>query len=85
MPYIIEKRREVLNPLIDKLLNELETDGEVNFAITRIIDGVYINRSSYSRFNSAMGVLECVKQEYYRRRIGNYEDSKIVQNGDVFK
>jgi len=30
-----------------------------------------------------MGVLECVKQEFYRRRAVPYEEEKIEENGDI--
>jgi len=38
----------------------------------------------YKRYNKAMGVLECIKQEFYRRVISKYEDQKIEENGDVY-
>lgn len=39
---------------------------------------------SYHYYNEAMGVLECVKQELYRRLIAPHEDEKRKENGDVF-
>jgi len=30
-----------------------------------------------------IGVLECVKQEFYRRKVAPYEDIKIIENGDI--
>lgn len=38
----------------------------------------------YAHYNEAMGVLECVKQEIYRRLIAPYEQEKCKANGDVF-
>jgi hypothetical protein len=32
-----------------------------------------------------MGVLECVKQEYYRRVASLYEDQAKERNGDVYE
>ncbi len=39
---------------------------------------------SYTTYNEVVGVLECVKQEIYRRVIGPYENEKKHANGDVF-
>ena len=30
-----------------------------------------------------MGVLDCVKQEFYRRKLAPYEDVAIQKNGDI--
>jgi hypothetical protein len=37
----------------------------------------------YSTANNLMGVLECVKAEFYRRQVANLEDRKIIENGDI--
>ena len=83
MPYIKRDRRALINPYLNKLLPQLETDGEVNYVISKIIDHCY-NKKSYSKYNSAMGVLTCVILEYYRRRICEFENEKIIKNGDIF-
>ncbi|VVB53018.1 Uncharacterised protein [uncultured archaeon] len=57
-------------------------DGVVNFAITRLLKGLY--GVSYKDIEREMGLLECVKQEVYRRLAAPYEDTKIKENGDVF-
>ncbi len=87
MPYITQEER----PKYDKLLIELievlkalpveSVDGNLNYVVTRIIKEVYPLR--YFHINRAMGVLECIKQEFYRRVAAPYEDTKIEQNGDV--
>jgi hypothetical protein len=33
----------------------------------------------------ATGVIENVKQEFYRRLASKYEDAKIEQNGDIIE
>jgi len=40
--------------------------------------------NNYADYNEVMGVLECVKQELYRRLIVPYENKKKEENGDVF-
>jgi hypothetical protein len=38
---------------------------------------------SYSKIAIMTGILENIKQEFYRRAAAPYEDRKISQNGDV--
>ena len=81
MPYI---------KLYDRLLLDRghrlpSTAGELNYAITRMVD-TYLNGAlSYDRINSVIGVLECAKLELYRRVAAPYENGKIHENGDVYK
>jgi len=58
-------------------------DGEVNYAITRILNALY-GMGGYFVFNRAMGVIDCVGREFYRRKVAPYEDIKIEENGDVY-
>ncbi len=87
MPYITQEDR----PQYDKVLAELigllkekppeSIDGHLNYVVTRVIKEVYPLR--YYHINKAMGVLECIQHEFYRRVAAPYEDTKIEQNGDV--
>jgi hypothetical protein len=78
MPYIKHRR-----DFLEVHPREAESAGEVNFVITSIL-GSYIKVPNYQTYNEVVGVLECVKQELYRRVIGKYEDQKIRENGDVY-
>jgi hypothetical protein len=84
MPYIPEEAREILDNDIDKLANALNSRGEFNYAITRLIHH-YINKHGkrYDTLNDAIGIMDCAKMELYRHIAGPYEDLKIEQNGDV--
>jgi hypothetical protein len=87
MPYIKPEDR----PKYDKVLTEIiemlkaqpveRVDGELNYCVTRILKGVYPPK--YFNYNRAVGVLECIKLEFYRRMVGPYEDIKIKESGDV--
>jgi hypothetical protein len=55
----------------------------VNYTITKILDSLY--KDSYFQYNRAMGILDCVKQEFYKRRVSVYEDRKCSEEGDVFE
>jgi len=87
VPYIKPEKREKYEEVIGKLaailksLSPEEVDGELNYVITKILKEVYPLR--YYHINKVMGVLECIKQEYYRRVAAPYEDQKIKENGDV--
>jgi len=87
MPYINEEDRPQYEEPIQQIIDLLKEkpvesmDGHLNYIITKIIKEVYPLR--YFHINRAMGVLECIKQEFYRRVAAPYEDTKIEQNGDV--
>lgn len=94
MPYISKDKRSYLDPHIDNLhrfLVDLELDdsknnmeGNLNYTITRLLKLVYGDEtSSYRDVNDVIGVLECIKLEYYRKLAAPYEDVKESQNGRV--
>lgn len=79
MPYITQDRRTAL-VWDDKL-----SIGDVNFLITNQLQE-YLEQEglSYKTLNEIIGVLECAKQEFYRRVVVPYEDKKKEENGDVY-
>ena len=84
MPYIKAERRELLNPLLEKLAAEVNTEGEMNYCIYKLacllIEKMGESYDNYSLCGSAM---EHAKLEWYRRRVAPYEDKKIIENGDI--
>jgi hypothetical protein len=81
MPYIPKYRRVELTS--GGMAN---SPGELNYKINKTILA-YMRRKdsvSYSDLNEVIGVLESVKQEFYRRVVAPYEDSKIKKNGDIY-
>lgn len=77
MPYIpVSERTKVTN-------GHMPNAGCLNYATHQLID-LYLEQhdNNYQAYNDIIGVLECVKQELYRRKIVDYEQLKIVQNGD---
>jgi len=79
MPYLPKEERSEFT--IDDCANM--SAGQLNYVITLMIKS-WIGEPSYSRIATATGVLENVKQEMYRRLAAPYEDTKIVENGDVY-
>lgn len=91
MPYIIEVKRKYYSKLMEELIKDIkhrmiyyrERDvGVLNYIITKLLMATF--PESYSDYNELIGVLECVKQELYRRKIAKYEDEKIKENGDIY-
>lgn len=92
MPYIAPEDRALLDPSIDALVEALrqrtadrggDFEGFLNYAITRTVLGVLPERR-YRSIARATGVLENVKQEFYRRYAARYEDEQIEKSGDVY-
>lgn len=78
MPYILQHHRD------DKLFKPLNP-GELNYAITRLLDQYLRDKGlSYLYINDCLGALEGAKLEFYRRVAVPYEDKKIKENGDVY-
>jgi len=81
MPYI----KKIDRNGIDNGTCTPHTAGELNYAITKLlITYLRHNKECYQSINDVVGALECAKLEFQRRIIGKYEDSKIVENSDVY-
>jgi hypothetical protein len=81
MPYILKDKRQRID---DTLRPGPGLPGELNYLITsRVLDWLGGN-PNYNDFNAAIGALECVKLELYRRMVAPYEDQKCAENGDVY-
>ena len=96
MPYINEEERQELDQCIDNMIscirdnkfslndpNDMKNHlGRINYAFSRVLSGL-MNDPSYNKIAMITGVLENIKQEFYRRVASPYEDKKIIQNGDI--
>jgi len=84
MPYIKTKKRPEIFACMHQASCSIRNVGELNYAITQLCK-LYLedNQEKYQTYNDIIGVLECAKLELYRRKIANYEDQKIKENGDV--
>jgi len=96
MPYIEEINKKKYEAILGMLENTWKAEyrlnysgapiGEINYLITSILL-IYLRvftTQSYSVYNSILGVLEAIKQEFYRREVVPYENKKIRKNGDVY-
>ena len=88
MPYISSTRRRGFTEdggVQVSWDNPPTTPGELNFVLSQVIHE-YLDRvetPSYRDHNDVIGVLESLKLEYYRRAVAIYEDSKMLENGDI--
>lgn len=96
MPYINEEEREELDEAIEvmaKAIKDFKTAivnphnfahflGRINYCFSRVLSLV-MEDVSYSKIAMATGVLENIKQEFYRRVAEAYENKKISENGDI--
>ena len=85
MPNIEKQNREKFEKVLQEFKASISdmTAGDLNYLISRMIWHVFDVQKSYNSANALMGVLECIKQEFYRRKVAPYEDQKIKENGDI--
>jgi len=87
VPYIPQEQRDVLDPFIRDLFLQIQlrpgVAGQCNYVVTQLLVALFVRSPSYASLNAAIGVLECAKLELYRRQVAPYEDTKIVENGDI--
>ena len=79
MPYIAPADRKRL----EQEGGEAKTPGELNYLITKIIDN-FLDRPDgirYALLNEAVGALESVKLELYRRITAPTPDQEFSENG----
>lgn len=95
MPYINEGNRKNLDENIDNLVSCIKSNllykddkalwnmaGDINYCFSRVL-GQLMGSVSYSKIAIITGVLENIKQEFYRRIASPYEDKKMAENGDI--
>lgn len=87
MPYIKKETRDIIvYENGEKIIypDVIENPGELNYALTEII-AMYLKQRglSYQTINDIVGAIECCKNEFIRRVVNNYEDKKIIENGDI--
>jgi hypothetical protein len=94
MPYIKKEERPRYDELIEQITTALVeklpaengkgfSEGDLNYVISSIVWNLFDKKPSYSVGNKLVGVIDCVKQEFYRRKLAPYEDGAIERNGDI--
>ena len=87
MPYISPANRPKFDAGLALLKEELGKSGydpgELNYVISCLLYDGFAANPRYAEANKLLGVMEAAKLEFYRRKVAPYEDTKIVENGDV--
>jgi hypothetical protein len=82
MPYISPERRKAFD---NNQYEKVKSVGELNYLITLLcINWTAEQGLSYKTLNDVVGVLECAKQEFYRKVVAPYEEEKEHENGSVY-
>ena len=82
MPYIQQLARSELRTT----QRQPKTAGEFNYLVTKMAIAYFQTQgSNYQAINDVIGALEGAKLEFYRRLVSGYEDTKVKENGDVYK
>jgi hypothetical protein len=85
MPYINNEQRVKFLPSIQDIVNEIESEGELNYVITKLCKE-YVKRKGlpkYKDYNEVVGVMACLLLEFYRTEVSPYEEKKRKENGNV--
>jgi len=86
MPYVEQKRRYRIDDELKDIVIEIHdySVGDMNYIITRLIHKwIQTHNLCYANLNEVIGILESVKQEFYRTVVAPYEDQKRKENGSV--
>ena len=86
MPYLTEQNKDYFKEFLAALQHiSIANGGELNFILTEVIKQFLVTHElRYETYNTVIGALESCKQEFYRRKVGPYENVKALQNGDVY-
>lgn len=89
MPYINQVMRAALSLTLNPLYESIRRNpkigaGDLNYIVTKLVLAWLGKEPKYADYNAAIGVLECAKQELYRRAVVPYEQDKQAENGDVY-
>ncbi len=87
MPYINQRYRKILDKVTYDLWDALmdipveDRPGCLTYVFYKTL--ISLGPKRYNSFALSLGILEAIKQEYYRRIVAPYENEKIKNEGDV--
>ena len=82
MPYIPQENRESMNEIIELMKHHnVQANGDLNYILFKFCKDCV--KPSYNNYKNFCGELRQCATEIERRLLGPYEDTKIVENGDV--
>jgi hypothetical protein len=90
MPYIKTEKRAKITPVVHGdggrvEMRHIDCAGDLNYAFTMLaIDYIKRQGLNYQNINDIVGALDGAKAEFQRRVVGDYENTKIEESGDVY-
>lgn len=82
MPYIEPSRRAILDRAPRPGMS-CRNVGELTYVLYRVALDALPEGPKYTDYAIIMAALENAKQEFYRKEVAPYEDTKIEANGDI--
>jgi hypothetical protein len=86
VPYVTDADRAELAPVLEafeRVFSAENYEGRLNYLVSSMVASVWRQTGRYQDVARLTGVLENVKQEFYRRAASPYEDAKLAEHGDV--
>ena len=84
MPYISKESKDKFQKALQNLPT-FENSGELNYFISSVLNMHIVAKGlNYENINNVVGVLSCVKSEFYHRVATPYEIQKMKENGDIY-
>ncbi len=84
MPYIDDDwKRGQLDGIVEALAERVESGGQLNYAICRLL--IHLDPDGYHDMRANLADIREALQEYRRKVLAKYEDTKEKENGTVWK
>ena len=82
MPYIKQENRPDMNEIVDLMAaKSVKADGDLNYILFKFCK--FHVKPSYNNYKNYCGELRQCAVEIERRILADYENLKIIENGDV--
>lgn len=82
MPYIDKKLRFSCDEVIKKMMQmNIQADGRLNYILFKFCKEEV--KPSYNNYKNYIGELQECVTEIRRKLLAEYEDKKIIENGDI--
>lgn len=85
MPYIKPEDRNEMDKVVNFMIDHgVKADGKLNYVLYKFCKQTIFNKNeSYNEYKNFLGELTECGEEIRRRMLSFYENSKILENGDV--
>lgn len=82
MPYVKQGKREILDKVVELMTSlSIEANGDLNYILYSYCKKNLVK--SYNNIKNYCAELNECSEEIRRRILSEYEDQKIIENGDI--